>query len=167
MGFTLTYDIEGAGWAVARIQDGEKDINITVSYLHDSLRDLAEAARALADGAQEARVVFMDEPGEMHLVVETKGDSLSYQLKWFDDWNSWEMHPENKFQVVHSGSTTKARIIGEIRKELEAVLKDHGMEGYKEKWVEHPFPVELLRELQNKEANQPVQPTSLRSAADR
>jgi hypothetical protein len=37
-----------------------------------------------------------------------------------------------------------------LRNELEVVLKTHGMEGYKEKWVKHPFPIELLNELQSK-----------------
>lgn len=150
MGFSLTYDLEGAGWATARIQDGEYKVGVTISYLHDTLRELGESARALEAGAATARVVFMNEPGEVHLLMIRCDGLLSYELRWFDDWNSWGMHPDDKFETLHEGSTTVARFVGEVRKELEALLVDHGEEGYKEKWDEHEFPMDLLRDLRNK-----------------
>lgn len=148
MGFSMTYDLEGAGWAMARIQDGEYTVDVTISYLHDTLRELGEAARALADGAASSRVVFMDEPGEVQMLLARRGDFLDYELRWFDDWNSWGMHPADKFTILHHGSTTIARFFGEVRKEFEALLASYGEEGYRERWVEHDFPVELLRDLQ-------------------
>jgi hypothetical protein len=147
MAFMFTYQLEGAGWAVARIQDGTKFIDATVSYLHDSLRELAEAAIALARGAEHARVVFMDEPGETQLIISRSGQELSFEARWFDDWNSWGMHPAEKFQVVLSGRTTVARFVGEVRKAIEALLEEHGIEGYKAKWIEAEFPKELLADL--------------------
>jgi hypothetical protein len=150
MGFSLTYDLEGAGWAMARIQDGEHKVDATVSYLHDTLRDLGEAACAMRDEAESARVVFMDEPGEVQLLLARHDDVLDYELRWFDDWNSWGMHPDDKFQTIFRGSMTVARFCDEVRKELEALLAEHGEDGYKQKWLEHEFPTDLLRELRNK-----------------
>ncbi|MBK1827587.1 hypothetical protein [Haloferula rosea] len=150
MGFSLTYDLEGAGWAMAQIQDGDEKFDITVSYLHDSLRELGEAARALRGGAESARVVFMDEPGEIQLLLTSSESGLDYELRWFDDWNSWGMHPDDKFESVHRGTTTVPRFFGEVLKEFEALLADHGEEGYREKWHESGFPSDLLLQLRNK-----------------
>ena len=149
MGFSITYDLEGAGWAMARIQDGEHKMEATISYLHDSLRELGEAARALRDGADFARVVFMDEPGEVQMLLTRRDHALDYELRWFDDWNSWGMHPDDKFETIFGGTSTVARFCGEVRKEFDALLADHGEAGYKEKWCEHDFPTDLLRELRN------------------
>jgi hypothetical protein len=135
---------------MARIQDGEQKLDATISYLHDTLRELGEAACALRDGADSAKVVFMDEPGEVQMRLTRRDDALDYDLRWFDDWNSWGMHPDEKFETIFSGSTTVARFCGEVRKEFEALLAEHGEDGYTEKWGEHEFPIDILRDLQNK-----------------
>lgn len=158
MGFKLTYNIEGAGWAMARIQDGEVHLDVTVSYLHDSLRELAEAARALASGADSARVVFLDEPGEVQLVLQRTEDALRYEARWFDDWSSWGMHPADQFKVVFSGVTTVRRFTGEVRSQLEILLRNHGTAGYKQRWIEHDFPEELLTQLRELSKTEPSAP---------
>lgn len=40
----VEYKIDGAGWAIGKIGNGEKLTKFAVSYLHDSLRELAESA---------------------------------------------------------------------------------------------------------------------------
>ncbi len=68
--FHFSYELDGAGWATARIDHGNVSVDMTASYLHDSLRELANAvfriSRALT---AEQRVVFMDEPGEHQLTL--------------------------------------------------------------------------------------------------
>ncbi len=149
MSFTLTYALEGAGWAMARIHDGESKVDATVSYLHDTLRKLGEAARAMRNGAASARVVFMDEPGEVQMLLTRCDNTLDYELRWFDGWNSWGLHPDDKFETILHGSTTVARFCGEVRKDFEALIREHGEEGYREKWHEDGFPTDLLQDLQN------------------
>lgn len=148
MDFKLTYDLEGAGWAMARIADGDRHLDITVSYLQDSLRELAEAAHALASGAETARVVFMDEPGEVQLVIERTERVLRYEARWFDHWSSWGIHPAEQFNVVFSGETTVRRFMEEVKRELEVLLRHHGAAAYKQKWIEHDFPEDVLVQLQ-------------------
>ncbi len=151
MSFSLHYDLEGAGWAMATIDDGEKHLEVTISYVHDSLLEMAEAAKALRDGAETARVVFMDEPGETQLLLIRGGSDLGYELRWFDDWNSLNKDPDSSYKVLHSGVTTVAHFVGQVRQELEALLEQHGEAGYKDKWVLADFPVDLLRQLQDKQ----------------
>ncbi len=90
----------------------------------------------------------MDEPGEIQLIFTRTSIGLDYELRWFDDWNSWGMHPDGLFEIVHRGQTTVPILCEEVRKELEALLEQYGEEGYNEKWVEAEFPMELLRDLQ-------------------
>jgi hypothetical protein len=147
MGFRLTYGLEGAGWATVRIEADSGFVDVTVSYLHDSLRELAEAAKALSAGAESGRVVFMDEPGEVQLFLTRTGKEVCFEARWFDDWSSWGMHFSNEFKVILSGRTTVHRFVGEVSKELQKLLHEHGEDGYKAKWIEAEFPRQLHEEL--------------------
>jgi hypothetical protein len=147
MSFTFRYELNGAGWATARLTCGELRLNMEVSYLHDSLRELAEAARAINAGAGSARVLFMDEPGETQLLLSRFGDRLRVEGRWFDDWNSWGLHPSDEFRVVFVCETTVRRFVGEVTKELETILRQYGRVGYLQKWDAHEFPEELLTQL--------------------
>jgi hypothetical protein len=158
MSFKLTYNLRGAGWATVRIEDGRAHLDITASYLNDSLRELAEAARALASGADSARIVFMDEPGEIQLSLQRAGDSLQYEARWFDDWSSRGIYPADKFRIVLSGTTTVRTFVDEVRTQLGVLLRDHGAAGYRMKWIEHPFPEELLLQLQRLSASRRRRP---------
>jgi len=40
MALDLTYKLDDAGWASVSIRDGQFKIDLAVSYLHDSLREL-------------------------------------------------------------------------------------------------------------------------------
>ena len=147
MAFTLTYDLEGAGWAHARIGNGDHSVDIAISYLHDSLRDLGMAARSFRSNGTQALVVFMDEPGEHHLVVEKREALLSFELRWLND----QPHPKPGVKaapkVVLAGTCTIDQLVSEVRKEFDALLKQYGIKGYKEKWRLHDFPEELHRDL--------------------
>ncbi|MBN9691258.1 MAG: hypothetical protein J0M24_13565 [Verrucomicrobia bacterium] len=147
MGFKLTYELQGAGWALARIRDKDEHLDVAVSYLRDSLRELAEAARALAAGAEFARVVFMDEPGEIQLLLNRTDNGLSYEARRFDDWNSWGMGAPDRFEVVFSGVTTVQRFVGEVTSQLESLMQQYGASGYQERWVNRDFPEDLLAQL--------------------
>jgi hypothetical protein len=56
----IKYEITGAGWATALIGEEGRLINVTVSYLHDSL--MADAAIKLKNGAPSTTKIFIDEP---------------------------------------------------------------------------------------------------------
>jgi hypothetical protein len=57
------------------------------------------------------------------------------------------MHPSDRFERVFSGVTTIRRFVGEVRSQLDALLQNFGAAGYKEKWISHDFPEELLVQL--------------------
>lgn len=41
---SLNYILKNAGWAVLEISNEEETLSIDISYLHDSLKNLAESA---------------------------------------------------------------------------------------------------------------------------
>jgi hypothetical protein len=153
--FSLKYLMEGAGWATAIVANKTESISMTVSYLHDSLCDLADATRSLIHGADSAKAIFMDEPGEHQLYFVKENDSISYEVRWFDDWASWDMHPIDKYTVVLRGKTTLNRVTGEIFNTLKYIYEEYSLEKYKEQWGEHDFPIyefnqlKLLRETEH------------------
>jgi hypothetical protein len=143
MAFGLTYKLDDAGWATVVTEDGDEAINLRVSYLNDSLLELAEAATAIRDGQPAARVVFMDEPGEAQLIVSRDEDGISYELLWYDDWCSWRNAPDGGFELLLRGKAPEWEFLMWIEEQLREILVEHGEEGYRKKWLEHPFPMQL------------------------
>lgn len=142
MSFSLDYALEGAGWAGAIVRDGDAEVTMSVSYLHDSLNELVQAGVVLAGGGNTARVVFMDEPGEHHLNFSCSNDVATYEVRWYHHWFSWGEGKENENEIVLSGVATRNRVTGEILKVLNYLFEDHGLETYKRLWGEHEFPRE-------------------------
>ncbi len=141
----ITYDVEDAGWATAIFDDG-KEVRITVSYLHDSLKDLAKSVLDLESGKM-AKVLFMDEPGEMLLELEPKGNSLEYTLKWFDDWASWNIVSVDNFKEVAAGSMLFDDYRLQVVTILSSIYENVGVTRYKELWIEHDFPIAEFQAL--------------------
>ena len=136
----LRYTLEKAGWATATWDDGAA-VEITVSYLHDSLKDLAESV-ILLESREPASVLFMDEPGEHMLLLERSGEEVSYQLRWFQDWASWNFVPQTEFRVVAEGTMSFDHYRRQVSAVLRNILALHGLAKYKELWIEHEFPME-------------------------
>ena len=146
----ISYDLGEAGWATATVRSAEGgEVDMIASYLSDSLRDLAEATLRLCAGAPEATVVFMDEPGEHHLVLRRNdGDRLTYEVRWFDDWASWGSHPPDRYFVALKGQTTVRRLRRQVVNVLGDLDETFGPEGYRERWINAEFPSETYAALQ-------------------
>jgi hypothetical protein len=86
----LSYVLDGTGWATVTIRAHDQLATVTASYLHDSLKDLASAVLLLSGGELEADVIFMDEPGEHHLVLKSLPNAVvGHELRWYEHWHSW------------------------------------------------------------------------------
>ena len=76
----INYILKDAGWAILEISNGEEILKFDISYLHDSLKNLAESAIELQT-KNEKSVIFMDEPGENWLVLKKDKNELKFELK--------------------------------------------------------------------------------------
>ncbi|MFM9925380.1 hypothetical protein VLK31_20490 [Variovorax sp. H27-G14] len=151
----MGYVVSGAGWAKLsfRADADAEPMVFAVSYLHDSLGDLARMGVELVKGAQSATAVFMDEPGEVQLVVNgRKGnkddkDDLSFELRGYPDWASWDMTSADNYKVLASGVVRRADLVRNIHAILERIYVDLGLVRYRELWVEHDFPLRAYEVL--------------------
>ncbi|MFY0654657.1 MAG: hypothetical protein JXQ96_21670 [Cyclobacteriaceae bacterium] len=148
MAIEFQYNLGSAGWADATISEGKDSATMTVSYLHDSLGELTDAMNLLIKGGKESRTVFMDEPGE-HLMslINSKDDELEIEVRWFDDWASWDMHSKKDYKVVFKRTTSLYEFANKVCDNLDRIYIKEGTEGYKEKWVEHDYPLNSYLKL--------------------
>jgi hypothetical protein len=140
--FEIDYRLTGAGWADGCIIHGAVVVSMTVSYLRDTLCELAEAAISLLEGADEVRIVFMDEPGEHQMILtqEPGGAECEYTIRWFEDWESWGMHELPGSREVASGRVPVHTFARQMHDVLVSLYQEHGEQGYQSRWIEHPFP---------------------------
>jgi len=142
----LNYRVLDAGWAKVEISCDEAHIELTASYLHDSLRDLASAALALVNGAREVTVIFMDEPGEHHVVFRrADGENVDLDILWYSDYKSWGIG-SGPAETRLSCHTRLAHVRGQVFSALKEILAEDGIDGYREKW-EYEFPLKEYEAL--------------------
>jgi hypothetical protein len=141
MSFRLEYEVGEAGWATCRVAIGEKWVDMTASYLHDSLHQLCDVVASVAAGARMGTVIFMDEPGEHQMLLERVGNAdVALRLVWHDDWASWGIGPRSDGQIVLQGTTTVAHLRGQTYAAARHILESLGAEEYRRRWIEHDFP---------------------------
>jgi hypothetical protein len=144
----LTYGLEAHGWATVTLECSQQTVRMAASYLHDSLRDLASAARAVAMGAAEVKVIFMDEPGEHELIIRRTGEgTVEIEVVWYEGWKSWGMY-SGTGQRRLLATTSIAHVRGQVFSELTRLLREYGEDGYRERWGEHGFPLSEMRDLE-------------------
>jgi hypothetical protein len=153
MNVRFEYVLDDAGWAdAAVVADGEK-VSMPVSYLHDSLKQLLEGVAAVVSGgSQESRIVFMGEPGEHWLILKKNEDKAEFEVRRYGDWASWRLSSEEKYICRLSGALSLREFASSVFEAARKVLEEHGVDGYKEKWGRHDFPLEAfesLRRVQN------------------
>ncbi|MBB3166827.1 hypothetical protein [Simiduia aestuariiviva] len=149
MKLNIEYKVKGAGWAEVSISDGTRSVDAAVSYMHDSLSELAEMALSIKSGHRESKVVFMDEPGELQFLVKVVGEEARYELRWYKHWASLGMGSESKYEVELKGRCPASRIIHQITNVLWEIYDGVGEAGYKKLWCQHEFPARLYHELKN------------------
>ena len=144
---SLVYNLGEAGWATAIIGNGSLMQHIRISYLHDSLKQLAESALFIKEDKAK-RVIFMDEPGEHHLVISKCSEKeIAYELRWYNDHTDWNAIEDDKFILILSGKTTTINYVNEVRHILKTIWERYGSQSYKEKWINHEFPIHTFKQL--------------------
>ena len=140
--FFIEYKFENHGWATIRLSNGKEKFESSVSYLHDSLADLAQMAIDLKNGSTTTQSLFMGEPGELLLVIKIQNNKALCEARRFRDWASWGILPDTEFEIVLSGTTTANEIVKQVSESLTDIYDNIGIEEYKKRWIEHDFPTE-------------------------
>jgi hypothetical protein len=163
--FSLKYTIDAEGSAEVRVQDGSSSVDFAFSsILHNALWDLSDAALALQKEANQAVVRFLDEPGEMQILLWRTDDTLRFEVRespswsnmyWLDAAGTFSKAPPWKSQLLFSGETTVRHFISEVRNQLETTLHQYGIEGYK-RLTDLEFPMHVLIQLRDASTTKPT-----------
>jgi len=142
----IEYQLKGNGWAEITLQDSNQFIEIPVSYLHDSLRDLTESALKLRKGIKQTEVSFVDEPGEFRLVFESDNDGkVKVEVQRYNNWPTKKQNPD---EMILQFQTTVDEISKQVLNILRQIEKEYGEEKYLEAWINHEFPKVEYKRLQ-------------------
>ena len=143
---TFSYRLIWSGWSDTGIYDGVNRAFLCASYLSDALRDLTNAVVTLVEGAQGSTCRFAGEPSEHRWVFARQGDCLRIEVLWFD--GTFPPAPDEKGKLTFSTACNLRQFAGQLRDELRRLLAEHGVEGYRRKWVRHEFPMAEYQKLE-------------------
>ncbi len=143
---TLSYILDDAGWASATISHDGQRREMVASYLSDPVAEMADAAICLLQGADSVRFSFLDEPGEHRCyVTRVEGSDVQIRVLWLDD--CMPALPDERGTDVFACRCSLARFCGEVLSCLQHLLAEHGIEGYKQRWIDSDFPSERFERL--------------------
>lgn len=146
MSVNVAYKLTGSGWAECVLEiDGQVAV-ITASYLSDALSNLLQSAIDLMKEQKDATASFEEEPGEFRWCIRRVNEEhIKLRILWFEDL--WDQAPAEQGRLMFEGECRLRTFAGAILSATQQLLTEHGFDGYKEKWVKHDFPTELMNEL--------------------
>jgi len=146
----IEYKMLGAGWSECFIKSNDHSLKISASDLEDALGNLVYSACALLNGFNYVSLSFCEEPGEYRWNIRHIGyGKLSLRIIWFDKHYSYIPSDEEGERILEI-ETDLLEFGRAVHSAASKVLKEHGVDGYKKKWREFPFPKEQLSLLTNK-----------------
>ena len=148
MAVTVTYLLAGSGWSDCYIAIGDHSAHLTASYLSDALGDLVRSMVDLFGDATESTAWFAEEPGEyLWRFRRVPPDRVSVRILWFDDTPTDADAEGGK--VVLAAECRLRTLAGAILAAAQEVHRQHGEEGYLQRWHDHGFPTELVARLKS------------------
>lgn len=149
MNLSISFNSINAGWTNCEIFiNGERTI-LTASYLDDALGNLTEATLKIAEGEKIAHAIFAEEPGEYFWeIAKIDDEEIAIEILWFDEWKGIRQSSDKGESVLRF----KCSLLTFVRRIiicLSEVLNEYGLEGYKNKWISHEFPLQNYEKLRN------------------
>ena len=140
------YELTGPGWSECRISIGEATCSVTASYLSDALGDLASAVEAVLRRHTEACASFEEEPGEyLWLFDPVFADRVHVRILKLIHWGG---EFGDVWTLLFEAECERRAFASAVANELRRLLAEHGLSGYRRKWVRYEFPVDRLRAIE-------------------
>ena len=142
----IDYNLIGRGWSECVLQVDDKKIVLIASYLSDALYNLLYATIRIVKDLNCGTVKFQEEPGEYRwILTRLTKDRLNIRILWFGNSFSTQIDEEGK--VIFEAECRLRTFAGAVLSASQKLLEEYGMEGYKEEWVNHEFPIHLQLRL--------------------
>ncbi len=136
---SITYELVGTGWSSCTVEAGEARAELSASYLSDALGNLVLSAMSVMSGSRALEFGFDEEPGEYRWSIEYT-DINAIHLRVLEFQELWGNKPSEAGGLLLETITTPLIYAKAVHAAATSVLAKHGLQGYAEKWVEHPFP---------------------------
>ena len=149
------YKLMGSGWANFNIQINSQNFSFSPGYLTDAVGGLLNAIKKIhpvfdieGDYKEDGSYYFWD----------AEPSTLDWNLKYLENGNIhiilkyFENDEENGVEVLNQECPYDV-FLKEVLKEVELILLEFGIVGYKEMWYEHEFPLSTFLELKYYLAN--------------
>ncbi|MGC4757580.1 hypothetical protein [Micromonospora trifolii] len=149
--FRFGWQLPGIGCAVCTIGDGRrKMVRLVASYLTDALADVLHGLQALYRDNGVDRFFFDQEPTEIRWVVRRASTDAILSIYQFNDVAVSLDLPDSAGQVLWRSTQPRSAVVHAVTREARRVLNEYGEQGYRAKWVRHPFPVNALLDLERR-----------------
>jgi hypothetical protein len=146
MSIYLKYNLFSSGWSECMINIDEQNVTITASYLDDALGSLASAVVRIVEGISDSTASFAEEPGEYRWrFFKKEPDRLIVRIIQFDEL--WGHKPDEQGKVIFEAKCRLRTFAGAVVSMLQSVLNNYGIDGYKDKWAAHDFPLMTYNRL--------------------
>lgn len=143
---TFEYRLIGSGWSEATISDGAQEAVCHVSYLSDALRDLVSAVIKLLEGAKRAEFSWADEPGNYGWLLTHREQVLSIRITRYRNWEK-DRGPKEHGKTIFKARCALRDFAAAVLAQSDELYNTLGPQGYKERWVQHDFPLNEYRRL--------------------
>ncbi|OKI32140.1 hypothetical protein A6A29_21575 [Streptomyces sp. TSRI0281] len=141
------WELMGSGWARCRMTDGTSERTDLVSYCTDALADLLYSFAALYGPGTVHRFSFDLEPAEVRWVLRGEGSDVDIAIYLFPDMSASFDASDDDGTLVWNSRLERGALSHSIVETAQSVLRFHGEEGYRAKWMQHPFPIAALQDL--------------------
>ncbi|ACT03185.1 hypothetical protein [Paenibacillus sp. JDR-2] len=142
------YELTGIGWVDGCIEMNSTTFYFATSYITDALNDMLMALNALIPEispypVSKAQFKWNEEPGgTVWTLSKIDDDSMRVHIVSFEDLRN------KKQQVIELDETCSIQEFSEVVVQaLDLLLKQYGRKGYKEKWVNYEFPMDIYLKL--------------------
>ena len=146
MRILIDYRLTGVGWSECTISSGDESCLTSASYLSDALGNLVRAANCLLSGFSAITFSFEEEPGEYRWVIcSPRPNEIDLVILQFPDLYGGQ--PDHEGQEIFRVRCVPEAFAVAVYEAASRILDEEGETGYAEKWAEHPFPTQQLKEL--------------------
>lgn len=142
----VEFSLFGIGWMSATLTDAAASARVTASDLSDALGDLLLAVWTLVDGDSQARCSWEEEPGEYRWLFAREDDMATLRVLEFND-ASYVREPGQAGRLVFESTQSISTMAAAFAEAASKLLDEHGLDGYKAKWMDGEFPGETLASI--------------------
>ncbi|WP_445491569.1 hypothetical protein [Niallia sp. 03133] len=152
MEMEFKYYLNGIGWATCVVEINTQKLEFTVSYLTNCLDDFLKSLMYLNcycvpknETRKKAECEWEGEPDGILLSFELQENHILFiEAAYYED-----LYNKDNPQTLIKTEYPYDKFLRTILMELDALIKRHGIIGYREQWNDFDFPMNTFLELKH------------------